>query len=769
MKEANFYLLAGLGLGSLYAMLGTGLVVVYRGSGVINFAQGAFAMYGVFTFDEARRNGFIRLPWVDILPSHSVNLPVVIKISDSGVPTLVAFFIAIAMAVALGLIAHFLVFRPLRNSAVLGKVIASVGVMLYLQGVAQLNFGGSGRQPKSIVPESSIDNFMGLGKSYPEAALWAVGIAILMGVVLWAVFQFTRFGLATRGAAGNEKGAVLLGYSPQLLAAMNWVIASVVATLAAIVVGPIQGSLTPVGLSALVVAALGAALIAGLRSIMAATWGGLALGATQALLGFWSSKSWFPDFLRSGVREVVPLLVIVIVLFLRGKKLPQRGAIEEKRLPLSPYPVRLKQHAVVWSIIVIGAAFLFADSGPRTVFAFSLTTSLIASIIMLSMVVVTGYVGQISLAQMSLAGAAAFFMARMMANGSTSASNPFPVSGPGLPWPVAAILGVIAAIAVGVIVGLPAVRIRGVQLAVVTVAVAISLQTLYFENVELTALSAGAPASVKPASIFGVSLASTGDKGLTDRPMFTVFVLGVLLLCVFAVANLRRNGTGRRFLAVRANERAAAASGINVSRTKLLAFGIAAGIAGIGGVMLAFKQNDVSSANFVYQASLAFLAFAYLGGITSINGAIVGGLLAPAGFIAAFSNYFLKGTDINRYVTVLGGAALVFTAIAHPNGIAPAFQVVMRHIGTWLRTARGPEWLGLLRRIGPTIVIGAIVGYVIWPMRVDTYSKFWMTLFGAYLALWIRFIGLSIHRAIQRRRKPPVRRVPSTATMAGTA
>jgi ABC-type branched-subunit amino acid transport system permease subunit len=430
--------------------------------------------------------------------------------------------------------------------------------------------------------------------------------------------------------------------------------------------------------------------------------------------------------------------------------------------------VRLPQHAVVWSVIVIGAAFLFADSGSRTVFAFALTTSLIASIIMLSMVVVTGYVGQISLAQMSLAGAAAFFMARMMADGSTTASNPFPVSGPGFPWPVAALLGIVAAVVVGIIVGLPAVRIRGVQLAVVTVAAAISLQTLYFENEELTALSAGAPASVKPASIFGVSLASTGDKGLTDRPQFAVFVLVVLLLCVFAVANLRRNGTGRRVLAVRANERAAAASGIDVSRTKLLAFGIAAGIAGIGGVMLAFKQNDVSSANFVYQASLSYLAFAYLGGITSINGAIVGGLLAPAGFIAAFSNYFLKGTDINRYVTVLGGAALVFTAIAHPNGIAPGFQEVFRHIGRWLQTARGPEWVGLLKRIGPAIVIGAILGYVIWPMRVDTYSKVWMPLLGAYIALWLRFIGLSISRAVQKRHKPPVRRVASGTTMAGS-
>lgn len=230
-------------------------------------------------------------------------------------------------------------------------------------------------------------------------------------------------------------------------------------------------------------------------------------------------------------------------------------------------------------------------------------------------------------------------------------------------------------------------------------------------------------------------------------------MLVVLLVCVYAVSNLRRNGTGRRFLAVRANERAAAAAGINVARTKLLAFGIGAGIAGIGGVMLAFKQNDVSSANFVYQASLAYLAFAYLGGITSVNGAIVGGLLAPAGLITVTSNYFLKGTNIDRYVTVIGGAALVFTAIANPNGIAPAFQELFRHLGNWLRRARGPEWARVARRHGPAFVIGVVVGAVVWPLRVDSYSVFWMPLLGGMLGLLIQSFVTQGRTAIGAKRE----------------
>jgi hypothetical protein len=127
--------------------------------------------------------------------------------------------------------------------------------------MAKINFGGTGRQPEAITPDGVYQNFLGLDKAYPQGAVWAVGLTIVIGLVLWGVFQFTRFGLATRAASSNEKGAVLLGYSPQLLAALKWVIASVLATVAAIILGPIGGSLTPVGLSALVVASLGAALV----------------------------------------------------------------------------------------------------------------------------------------------------------------------------------------------------------------------------------------------------------------------------------------------------------------------------------------------------------------------------------------------------------------------------------------------------------------------------------------------------------------------------
>ena len=829
MKDIIFFLISGLGLGALFAMLGAGLVISYKGSGVINFAHGALAMYGMFTFDTAWNRGELFLPWLDFLPTHSVNVPVRITLaSDGTAPFMVALVVALLMAALLGLAVHFLIFRPLRNAAPLGKVVASVGLLLYLQGVALINFGNSFPQPRPVVPDEVIHNFLGLGKPLSRITLYVFGFSILFGLVLWAGYRFTRFGLATRAAAGNEKGALLLGYNPQTLAAVNWVIASVTATLAVIIVGPLQGSITPIGLSALIVPALAAALIGSLRSIPIAIAGGLGLGAVRTLLDV-KKVEWFDVFpltwIENGVSQAVPLIVIVLVLVIRGKSLPIRGAVEERRLPLAPQPKRMYEHALIWTTVITLLAFVFENSGNRTRFANSIQTGLVFAIIMLSLVVLTGYIGQISLMQMSFGGIAAFFTARMMADGIGRGSNLTPVTGPGLPWPIASVIGVVVAVLVGVIVGLPAVRIRGVQLAVVTIATAIAIQSLYLENEVITQLRAGIPAYVKEPTFFGADIGARSARAQNENPLFALFGMVLLSLLAIGVANIRRTGTGRRFLAVRANERAAASAGINVARTKLLAFGMSAGIAGIGGVMLGFKQVEVSSANFVYGLSLAVLATAYLAGITSINGAMIGGLVLSAGALATtFSNYMFAGTNIDNFVPVLSGAGIIVTAIVHPEGVAPFFGQGMRHAGNWLVGAipgaetirsnyQGPRavvvkgfmaalvvgtaffvyhakfienvyvwilvtaviawlvmlafsltlgkpspsfaeagmaWVGWAQRFGPTALAGYVAGWLIWPLRVDTYPKLWMPLLGAGLALFIRSIIRQISGAAAR-------------------
>ena len=258
LNDIIFTLLIGLGLGALYAMLGAGLVVSYKGSGVINFAYGAMAMYGLFTFDTAWNRGQFYLPWVDFLPTQGPEHPrqdhalrqrhladdgcARPRAPDGGRTRARCPLPRLPTAAQ-------------RRAARQGRRLVGAGALPPRRRPHQL------RQlvpaAASVVPDEAIENFLGLGKVFPRNTIYVVGFALLAGLIVWAGYRYTRFGLATRAAAGNEKGAVLLGYSPQRLAAINWVIASVLATLAVIVVGPIAGTITPVGLTALIVPASG--------------------------------------------------------------------------------------------------------------------------------------------------------------------------------------------------------------------------------------------------------------------------------------------------------------------------------------------------------------------------------------------------------------------------------------------------------------------------------------------------------------------------------
>jgi branched-chain amino acid transport system permease protein len=749
MRDSLAYLIVGIGAGAIYAMLATGIVVAFKGSGVINFAHGAIAMFVAYQYHYLRTRGLFRLPWVDFLPTKKLNIPVLLRLggADKKMSFWPAFLLAMLTAILLGAMAHFLVFRPLRNAAPLGKVIGALGVMLYLQGVALTNFGSENPNPKPVFPKGKVENLLGLGKPIPKENIWFAAFALVVAGLLWVFFQKSRFGLATRAAAGNEKGAVLLGYSPERLALTNWILAALVAGLAGVLQGSVTGSLNVIRFTSFVVPALGAALIGNLSSIPLAALGGMAIGMVESWAQVWlATQKWWPKFFTpSGTQSALPLIAIVLVLVFRGKKLPVRGTVEEKRLPLSPYP----RNVLRWSIIFGGIAILlstglpggFIFRGLNGTWGYALTTSLITSMVMLSYVVLTGYVGQISLAQMSIAGVAAFAMARFMANNTVSTLQPFPVRGPGWGWFPSAIMGVIAAIIVGLLVGLPAVRIRGVQLAVVTIAAAVLLQTEFFENQYATDLKAGSNAAVKDPAIGSLRFPAASKSGLIDNPRFTVFCVLVLVALAGAVSNLRRGGTGRRFLAVRANERAAAAAGIEVPRTKLLAFGVSSGIAGVAGVMFAFQQGQISSASWVFFASLAILAFVYLGGITSVAGAIVGGLLAAGGAAAVLGNHFNKG--FTKYVVIVGGIGMIFTAIRQPIGIAPTFQPLVQHFGRWARKAGPADWLKGAIRVVPGCIPGVLLAmYLVWVKATE--FRNWHLLLWAIAGLMSRGIALEI-------------------------
>ncbi len=735
MRDLIWNALIGLGYGGLYSMLGMSVVAAYQGSGVINFAQGGIGMYAMFNYNQLRSRGQIMLPWVNFLPGR--HTPVRISISDGPLGFVPAILATVGVAALLGALVHLLVFRPLRSASPLGKVVASVGLLLYLQAIALLNFGTFGRGLPQLF-NGTFSNFLGLGYNLQKQLLYSAVAAAVMAAVLWALFRFTQLGLITRAAAESDRGVVLLGYSPDTIAIASWILSSIAGAAAFFIVGPIAGGLSPVSYDVLIVPALGAALIGLLSNYWLTLAGGLGIGMIETLVGYFTGQHWLPLWLSNGdsISSVVSMLVIAFMLFVRGDSLPTRGAITERRLPTASRPVRVPVWVVVGSaaVLVYGAAF-------RGAWVVVLTTTMITAVLLLSFVVVSGYVGQVSFAQVSLAGVAGYLMVRLMSNGTTHGLTTY-INGPELPVIVAVPLAVLAAVIVGVVVGLPAVRIRGANLAIITLAAAVTIVDLYFDNPSFTGEQGGAAAPIPTPKLFGLNLGVTGGGGLSDNYAFTVFVLVVLVGVAVMVSNLRRSATGRRFLAIRSNERAAAAVGIPVSRTKLLAFAVAAGIAGLGGCLIAFQQQSVFEYSFDPVTGLSLLAFAYLGGISSVNGALLGGFITTGGVF----EYFVQShfPNIVDYWVLFSGLGVILMAIGNPAGLAPEMQRMVRRLVRAVRTWRGPEWARAARRIIPAIAVGGVLGYLAWGRHPHTSA--WPVIDGVVTALLLREIALRVWR-----------------------
>ncbi|MFF5477720.1 ABC transporter permease [Streptomyces sp. NPDC012935] len=619
-------LIVGLGVGAAYAALATGLVAIHKGTGILNFAQGAMAMWGVYVYDEIRKSGELVLP----VGRLSVN--------DGSVT---AFTLSLLSSAVLGVATHLLVFRPLRTAPQLAKVVATIGIMLAVQALVVLRFTS---QPRSVAPILPNAPLTWGDLTFSRDRLYLAVIAVLAAAGMWAWFRFTRTGLATRAASENETAASLFGYSPDLLAGITWGMVGTVTGIVTILAAPVTG-LNPINYTLYVVPALSVALVARLRSLGTACAAGLLLGAFQSEITFLGMKDWWPSWAGTGAADALPFVIIVVCLFLLGRGLPGRGGLEHTALPQVKVPRMRPVTVAAW--VLAGLALLALTRGS---YRFGLVSSMIMAVIALSLVVLTGLVGQISLAQAAFAGAAGFALSKF----GTDLGLPFPLS--------LLAAGAVAAV-LGVLVGLPALRIRGAQLALVTLAGAVTIERLLFRNPEL---SAPGGELIEDATLFGVDLGVREGDELVRLP-FAVMVLVVLALAAVAVGNLARSDTGRAFLAVRSNERAAAAAGINVAHTKLLAFAVASFLAGVGGCLIGYSRGQLSVDSFSVLAGLSFLAFAYLGGITSIPGAMVAGLLAPSGLAYVF---FDRSIDLGEYYVLASGLGLVLTAVLNPNGIA---------------------------------------------------------------------------------------------------
>jgi branched-subunit amino acid ABC-type transport system permease component len=633
-------------------------VLAHRASGVVNFAHAAMGMYVAFAFFALRSTGDLVLP--------VLGLPA--RVHLLARPTLAtALVVALVLGALLGLVVYGLIFRPLRQAPALARVVASLGLFLYLQQMVQLRFpttGAAVQTNRQVLSEAPIHL---LGTAVTTNRLLLAALVVAVTVALGAVYRYTRFGLATRAAAGNEKGALLAGISPDRLGALNWMIASVLAGFAVILIEPIAG-LDASSTSLLVVPALAAALLGGLSSFALTAIGGLAIGMVQSLVLSYAvqpSTTWIPSWLpTTGLQQAVPVVAIIAVLALRGDALPDRAAIVGRRLPPSPTPRRVTLWAAVLSVAVVVGLETFGAANRQ-----ALIVSMVFALLSLSVVVVTGYVGQISLAPMAFAGVAGFTVIHL-ANG-------------GVPFPFATLGAALVATVLGVLVGLPITRVRGMSLAVATLAIAVAIEGLVLASPSFSGGPAGM--SAPRPTLFGVDLGIGALGDANFRPAFGFTVLVVLVLTCAGVANLRRNRTGLRWLAVRANERAAAAAGIDVTRAKLGAFAVSSFLAGLCGVFMAYSATTLSPTSFMVIGALVAVSLTYLAGVSSISGALVAGALTQAGIFTALTSD-LAGGSADDYVFAISGVLLIVTAITAPEGITGLWRD--RVVGRLVRPPR---------------------------------------------------------------------------------
>ena len=630
MDAILLQILFALGSGALIAGLAVGIVVTYRGSGVINIAIGGYAMIAGYAFWalDTGQLGFTISKW----------------------PALVgALLFVMAVSVAFELI----VFQPLRNSPPLAKLVASLGILLTMQASMLLAFGTLPQPEPVVLPQSVVKM---LGAVVPVNRFIIAGIVIAATAVLTAVYRWTGFGLATRAASENEVSGMLRGLSPRRLAIANALIAALLAG----VVGILAASITELDSSTLplqVIPALAAAILAGLSSLSIAAAASFGIGIIYGLVTYASGKSWFPHssgVAIPGVTDVIVFLTVVGAMFLRGASLPGRGALIERGMPEVPRPENLLRTALPLAVVAAVALIVLPYD-----FRQAEVNTIVGVVMALSLVVLTGFVGQISVVQLSLAGVAGFVISRLAHD-------------LGVPFPIAPLAGVVGALGLGLLTAISALRVRGVSLVIVTLAAAQAISNFYFANPSFG--QSPSESTIPEPHLFGLDIGTqAGFRGLdgnTPSPVFGFFALATAIVLCLMVGYLRRGGFGRRMLAVRSNERASAAAAINPSNVKLIAFGISALIAGTAGSLLSYNIGAVSSGQFDALTAFSLIAFAYAGGITLISGAVFAGLISTqALFPYALSKWF--GLNGNWFL-LFGGVILIITLLQNPEGVMGA-------------------------------------------------------------------------------------------------
>jgi branched-chain amino acid transport system permease protein len=578
--------------GLLNALAAVGIVLIYRSHRIINFAQAALgAGGGVFTanlISLSHWNFFLAFfggVIVAALIALVFQLAFVIRFYNA--PRLVLTILTIAVIPAIGFGSGFITSLPL-----FPPVQDRTQEQLLGQNI-KLPFRGF---------HFTIGSFK---LQFGFAHIFAIAMAVVALAGLYAFFRFTRVGVAIRAAAENNERARVLGISVIALSMIAWILCGVFGGLGVILQGSIQGSFAPgVPPPELLIIPLAAAALAKFERYPIAVWSAVLITVVQEAVHFSYAQN--SNLVDAGLF----FLILIAFLFTRGtgqraeeaEASAFESASEQRPIPreLLELPTVSYTRRVFGALVVIGLLVFPLAGTPGQVSLASYY--LLVTIAMLSLVVLTGWAGQVSLGQFALVGVGAVTAGALIVH-------------VGLPWFVALILTPFITAAISLLIGFPALRIRGLFLAVATFAFAVAVETTLFDQRYFKWLL---PGSVSRPHIFFIDFEDT-------RSMY-YFAVVALAFAVFIVTVLRRSRTGRILIALRENENNLRAFGVNPMRMRLVAFAVAGFLCGLAGFMLMIQQRAVTSPDFTAQTSLDLFLYSVVGGVGSTFGVLLGAL-----------------------------------------------------------------------------------------------------------------------------------------------
>ncbi|WP_436796039.1 branched-chain amino acid ABC transporter permease [Actinospongicola halichondriae] len=615
MEQFLTFTIAGLVTAALYAVAASGLVLTYTTSGVFNFAHGAFGMFAAFAYWQVRHE------W--------------------GVPAPIALVIVLFIGAPIfGAVVERVILRGLRGTSEVIRLIVSVSLLFGVYQAAVLLFPpGIGRRMPGFFDGESIDlGVVNLTWHDATTVLAAVVTAVVLRVMLFR----TRLGVSMRGVVDDPDLLRLTGGRPDRAAMYSWSIGTSLAALAGILLAGSQGSLSHIPLTLLVVNAYAAALFGRLKSLTLTFVGALVIGLTESYaIGYLDLSQPFssiggltisPPLSLAGLRPAIPVILLFLVLLFLPPLRLRAGGQQQSREEIPAPPVRR------WIIAVVPVGLLCVAAGALlpSLRTFQLGQGLALSIVMLSLVPLIGYAGQISLAPMAFAGIGAVAMGAWGGDGN----------------PLALVAVVAVSAAAGVAVALPALRLQGLYLALGTAAFAVVMDQLFFnQNLFL------------PNGNRAVPRVDLGPVSTDSDTAHLVFLGIVFCLVATLVVAIRGSEYGRRLLAMKSSPSACATLGVNLTSTKLSVFALSAGIAGLGGALYGAQLRSVGPTTFQFLQSLPIVLLAVIGGIGGVGGALFGGIVYALSFLI-----LPELVPSLRTVLTLGPALAGVSLGRNPNG-----------------------------------------------------------------------------------------------------